>query len=133
MPDASESRSKWANRWFDIRRLAHVLSVVTRSLWAARRGRGTSRRPGAWPISLRILFERLGLTYLKVGQYLALRLDLFPEEVRQDLEHLFENVQPVGFERIRAQLESELGAPLEENFAEFVQHPIAAASIAQVH
>src|SRR5580704_5055116 len=133
MPDSPEFRSKWANRWFDVRRLTFTIIVVLRSVLTAWRERGPDRHPGGWPISLRVLFERLGLTYLKMGQYLALRLDLLPPEVRRDLEQLFENVQPVEFERIRKLIEDEFGEPLEESFPKFVQNPIAAASIAQVH
>lgn len=132
MRDISESRSKWGDRWFDFHRLIQVLSVIVRALWDAERSRG-ERGSGAWAASLRIIFERLGLTYLKLGQYLALRMDLFPEQVRTELEHLFENVQPVEFDRVRTQVECELGAPLEQYFPDFDPLPIASASIAQVH
>ncbi|MFZ0304452.1 MAG: AarF/ABC1/UbiB kinase family protein [Terracidiphilus sp.] len=68
-----------------------------------------------------------------MGQYLALRLDLLPPEVRKDLEQLFENVRPVEFERIRKFIEEELGSPLGARFREFLGAPMASASIAQVH
>jgi len=82
---------------------------------------------------LRLLFETLGLTYMKIGQYLAARIDLVPEEVTRELRRLFERAKPVPFERIRLVVESELGQSLEEAFAEFDTEPTAAASVAQVH
>lgn len=82
---------------------------------------------------LRQIFETLGLTYMKLGQYLASRVDLFPEEISRELNRLFERAQPVEFSRIRSVVESQLGRPLEQAFTEFSREPIAAASVAQVH
>jgi ubiquinone biosynthesis protein len=126
-------KTSWADYWFDARRTAFTLKTLLRMAYAAWRDRAGGKHPGGWPISLRVLFEQLGLTYLKLGQFLALRLDLIPEAVRQDLNRLFENVEPVEYERIRSQIETELGAPVNELFSEFAQRPLAAASVAQVH
>ena len=101
--------------------------------FTAWRSRSRGALLGGWQISLRVLFERLGLTYLKLGQFLAMRLDLLPAPVRQELDKLFENVQPVPFEQIRQLMETELQAPLGEVFRDFSPRPIAAASVAHVH
>jgi len=77
--------------------------------------------------------ESMGLTYLKLGQYLALRIDLLPREVRSELEHLFEDVRPVPFEELRELLERELGGPVESFFSELDPECLASASVAQVH
>ncbi|HTI10198.1 MAG TPA: AarF/UbiB family protein [Puia sp.] len=82
---------------------------------------------------LRHSFEQMGLTYLKLGQFLALRFDLLPKEVLAEMNNLFENVENVPFERIRQQIERELQRPLEEVYPVFDPVPVGAATVAQVH
>src|SRR5882757_6075130 len=82
---------------------------------------------------LRHSFEQMGLTYLKLGQFLALRFDLLPKEVLAEMNNLFENVENVPFEKIRRQIEQELQRPLEEVYPVFNQVPVGAATVAQVH
>jgi ubiquinone biosynthesis protein len=79
------------------------------------------------------LCEELGVTYIKLGQFLALRFDLFPMEVCRELSHLLDAVPPMPWSDVLATVESELGGPLAERFADFEPTTTAAASIAQVH
>lgn len=76
---------------------------------------------------------RFGGAFLKIGQLLSARPDLLPAEWLAALSPLQDQVPPAGWESVRAQIESDLGAPIEALFSEFDVDPIAAASIAQVH
>jgi len=84
-------------------------------------------------VRIRRAIEGLGLTYLKLGQFLALRYDILPEEICAELNRLFESVRAMPFERAKAIVESELRAPIETLYMDFGSKPIAAASVAQVH
>jgi ubiquinone biosynthesis protein len=86
-----------------------------------------------YAVRIRKAFEELGLTYLKLGQFLAMRYDILPAEVCRELSKLFEDVQPMSLEEARVVVETELGGPLEELFLYFNPEPIAAASVAQVY
>jgi ubiquinone biosynthesis protein len=77
--------------------------------------------------------QDLGPTFVKLGQLLATRVDLFPPEWIAEFEKLQDRAPPADHEQVRAQLIEDLGAAPEEVFAEFGQEPIAAGSIAQVH
>lgn len=90
------------------------------------------RGPGG-PVRLRLAMESLGVTYLKLGQFLAMRFDILPTAYCQELGTLFDKVPPSSFETARAVVESELGQPLDVCFASFERESLAAGSIAQVH
>ena len=79
------------------------------------------------------LCVELGGGVLKVGQLLSARPDLLPAPWIEVLETLQDSVPAEPFEAVRALLEAELGAPLEEVFEAFEEALLAAASLAQVH
>lgn len=78
-------------------------------------------------------FTELGPTFVKLGQILSTRSDLLPPSVLGPLETLQDNVDPVGFEEIDAQLKRNLGSDYRERFSSLDEKPLASASIAQVH
>ncbi len=82
---------------------------------------------------LRLLFEELGPTFIKLGQFLSLRSDLLPDEVTSELQKLQYGAAPLPFERLEPVLAAELGADWRKRFASFDPQPVASASIAQVH
>ncbi len=82
---------------------------------------------------LRMAFEELGATFIKLGQILSTRPDILPEEYVNELAKLQDKIPPCPFEKIKGQVERELGKNIEELFDYFEETPIASASIGQVH
>ena len=93
------------------------------------------------PERLRLAFEELGPTFIKLGQVLSTRVDILSEIVGQEealewiteFQKLQRHAQPFAFDEVRATIEQEFKMPLEKVFANFARQPFAAASIAQVH
>ena len=85
------------------------------------------------PERVRRALEEMGPTFIKLGQILATRMDLFSPEWIAEFEKLQDRVPSVPIAQIRQQLQEDLGATPEEVFAELIPEPLAAASIAQVH
>ncbi len=85
------------------------------------------------PESARRALQDLGPTFVKLGQILATRVDLFAPEWIEELEKLQDRAPASPYPEVRAQLCDDLGGPPETVFAAFDAQPIAAGSIAQVH
>jgi ubiquinone biosynthesis protein len=84
-------------------------------------------------VRLRMVFEELGPTFIKLGQMLSLRPDLIPLSYTEEFTKLQDDVEPESFEQISSLIESSYDTPLSNIFLEFEKIPLAAASIAQVH
>ena len=82
---------------------------------------------------IRMAFEELGPTYIKLGQILSTRPDLVPPDFVAELAKLQDDVPPFPFHHARKIVEAELGKPLEDVFVFFDEKPLASASIGQVH
>lgn len=76
--------------------------------------------------------NKLGPSYIKLGQFLATRPDIVGSDVADDLSLLQDNVHTFSHDLAIQQIEGSLGRKIDDLFAEFNQ-PIAAASMAQVH
>jgi ubiquinone biosynthesis protein len=77
--------------------------------------------------------ERMGPTFVKLGQLLSTRADLFPLPYLQALTRLQDRVGPFPYQEVEAIVESEIGVPISKAFSEFDQTSAAAASLGQVH
>ena len=82
---------------------------------------------------LRRLFDDLGGFWIKAGQLMSLRIDLFSSELCQELSTLQDRANGFPFDVARRIVEDDLGAPLSQIFDSFEEMPFAAASIGQLH
>jgi ubiquinone biosynthesis protein len=85
------------------------------------------------PQRLRMAFEELGPTYIKLGQVLSTRPDLVPVDFANELAKLQDEVPPFPFSEVKAVVEAEFGMPSEALFDQLEERPLASASIGQVH
>jgi len=77
--------------------------------------------------------EKLGPTFVKLGQLLSSRVELLPPAYIEALSRLQDKVEPFGFAEVEKIVTSELGARMSKAFANFEDQPMAAASLGQVH
>ena len=85
------------------------------------------------PRRLRLGFEELGPTFIKLGQILSTRPDLLPPSYIEEFSRLTDQIPSFPFNEVERILEDEFGRSPYEIFSEIESTPIAAASIAQVH
>ncbi len=120
-------------------RVVTVVGVLGKALlpWWVRKKRGRFATPEASraDVSLRLrkAAERLGPTYIKLGQIISSGEGLFPAELVGEFKKCRDQVPAEPFDTVRLVVEADLGARLEDVFESFERTPLAAASIAQVH
>ncbi len=101
--------------------------VWTAKLISRRKARG---RPGQ---RLARALQKAGPSFIKLGQALSTRSDLFGEQLAADLSDLQDRLPPFSGSEARKAIAEEFGRPVEEIFSRFDDQAVAAASIAQVH
>jgi ubiquinone biosynthesis protein len=126
------NRAVWLGRML-VRelQLAAWLAVALACLpvfWARRRSAW-----GALGASTALLFRRLGATFIKIGQIISTRPDLFPPQFLAPLVELQDRVPPFAPAEAARIVVEEFGEPLDSLFSEFGGEPVASASVAQVH
>ncbi|HEX4984647.1 MAG TPA: AarF/UbiB family protein [Burkholderiales bacterium] len=85
------------------------------------------------PERVRRALEEMGPTFVKLGQILSTRVDLFDPEWIAEFEKLQDHAAAAPFDAIRRQLEEDLGADPDAVFDDLDPEPLAAGSVAQVH
>jgi predicted unusual protein kinase regulating ubiquinone biosynthesis (AarF/ABC1/UbiB family) len=139
MPDRGPALHTLAVRFAVLLGLvAHAAWIYLR-YWADDRGFVRTRERAIAEAMQRfaVRFVRTATLYrgglIKLGQVASLRVDVLPEEVSAELAKLQDRVDAHPLAEIRAQVERELGGPLEQHFAAFSERAMAAASLGQVH
>jgi ubiquinone biosynthesis protein len=130
----------------DLDRLRQIVGVLARNGFfelVQRTGLGSlisGKPPSAPPKAkaqlgerIRLTFEELGPSFVKLGQIISTRPDLIPGEIVEELKKLQDEVAPVLFGELRGLLEEQLGRPVAEVYAQLEETPLASASIGQVH
>jgi ubiquinone biosynthesis protein len=82
---------------------------------------------------MRLAFEELGPTFVKLGQLLSTRPDIIPGNYIVEFSKLQDMVPAFHYKEVRIQIRNGLGVEIEDHFLSFSEAPIAAASISQVH
>ncbi|PKM21448.1 MAG: ABC transporter [Gammaproteobacteria bacterium HGW-Gammaproteobacteria-14] len=82
---------------------------------------------------LRRALEEMGPTFVKLGQILATRVDLFPMDWITEFEKLQDTARPIPFETLLPRIEKSLGYPVDKAFSSIDPTPLGVASIGQVH
>lgn len=111
--------------------IKHGLGEISARLFGRDRGKAKSGLPD--PVRIRRALEDLGPSFIKLGQLMSTRGDIFPPEYIDELIKLQDQVPPVPFEDIRQLIESEFRQPLNQLFHRIEPECMAAASVAQVH
>jgi ubiquinone biosynthesis protein len=92
-----------------------------------------SHKATAAPEELAKDLEKMGPTFIKLGQLLSTHADLFPQSYLEALSRLQDNVEPFSFAEVEEIIGSELGFKISKGFEYLEAEPIAAASLGQVH
>lgn len=108
----------------------HYLKIKKRISNTDAKSDGSRLSTGA---RLRLSLEELGPAFVKLGQILSTRPDIFPPDIVEELKKLQDSVPPFSFSEVRAVIEDEFEDTLENIYKEFDEKPVAAASISQVH
>ena len=119
-------------------RRSHIFWVLTKHWWraAAKAHFGlmsVTKRREIFAREMRIAFEGLGPAFIKLGQLISVRPDMFAPQYVFEMENLRDAVHAMPFDEIRPVIERDLGASIDTMFASFNPEPIGSASIAQVY
>jgi len=104
----------------------YLLGVINPFNWFRSKDQSQAER-------LRLCIESLGPIFIKFGQMMATRRDLFGDEITDELEKLLDRVPPFPWIQARDIVEQQLGMSLQQAFRTFDENEIASASIAQVY
>lgn len=115
------------------KRLREIIKVFSSVGLTNLKERGKAEEDKTAPRKLRIAFERLGPSFVKIGQILSTRSDLLPEPYIKELSKLQSNVLPLSKEIVMLAIAEELNQTIDSVFSEITESPLASGSVAQTH
>lgn len=101
--------------------------------WVTDKRHGGARSRASISRRLRVAAERLGPTYIKLGQIISSGRGVFPDELVEEFARCRDQVPAEPFDAVKRVIEDDLGCHLSAVFSSIDETPLAAASIAQVH
>ena len=115
------------------RRLREIIGAFSSVGLTSLIEKGKAAEDKSTPHELRLAFEKLGPSFVKIGQILSTRSDIFPEAYVRELSKLQSNVLPLPTELVMEAIEAELTGPVSAYFSEIRPEPLASGSVAQTH
>jgi predicted unusual protein kinase regulating ubiquinone biosynthesis (AarF/ABC1/UbiB family) len=112
--------------------LSTIWALVSFNMWQSK-AQGNVDKGKAMACRIRKSLIGLGVTFIKLGQFLSMRPDILPVQLIEELSLLQDQVPPFSFAEVKVIVERELGKSLQELFGSFESECIASASIGQVH
>jgi len=82
---------------------------------------------------IRLAFQDLGATFIKLGQLLSARPDIVGPQLADELRNLLDKQNPISFDTVKHTIKEELESDIPDIFASFEKEPVSTASIGQVH
>ena len=107
--------------------------MVGRLLFVLSKGLKYALRHGPREQRLQLFLAEVGGIYIKLGQIMAMRVEVLPDRYIQELQKLLDDVPPFESETAREIIAAELGGPVVDLYETFNDVPLAAASFGQVH
>ncbi len=121
--------------YFTVKRYLFLIGLffplIIYHFWTSWKGTPEARQ--AFLDYLVLKLETAGCSFLKFGQWLSMRPDMFPPDVIRALSKLRDNAPSHSYAETRAVVKEQFGHELEEIFATFDPEPVASGSIAQVY
>jgi len=117
-------------RFRNLRALFYLLDWGLTALWLKFRGKTS---PADAAARLSAFLQKMGALWVKAGQLISLRSDIFPPDFCAELSKLQYQATAFPWPVAKQMIEEQLGTPIDHVFDQFEEHPFAAASISQVH
>ncbi|MBK3493331.1 AarF/ABC1/UbiB kinase family protein [Viridibacillus sp. YIM B01967] len=126
--------TRFRSRFHRQKRLVEVFQIAFKhGIGKALKYKRTYENDRYLAIALRNMLEECGGIFIKFGQVLSARKDIFPTVFIEELSKLQQHVKPMTTEQVEKRLEQDLAMPISQVFRSFNKQPIASGSIGQVH